>query len=193
MKIITICREYGAGGHTVGRAVAERLGIEFYDKDIIRTAAKASGLDIETIERDEERISGAEAFFRSISPVSYQYKDALFAYEREAIIKLAERGPCVILGRCADAILREVNVTKLDVFLTAHEVYRARRTGELLNTDDPDVIARAMKKTDHERRTYYERLTGLKWADVNNFDLCLDTGTLGKELCVQLICEAAEK
>jgi len=192
MKIITISREYGAGGHSIGKAVADALGIEIYDKDIIRAAAKASGIDVETIARDEERITGTESFVRRISPVSYQYKDALFAYERQAIVELAQKGPCVILGRCADVILKEVGMDSLDVFLTAHGAFRARRTAELLGTDDPNVVAREMKRTDRDRRAYYEWLTGQKWADVSNYDLVLNTGVLGYEKCVRLICEAAK-
>jgi len=191
MKIITISREYAAGGHSIGKAVAEALGIEIYDKDIIRAAAKASGIDAETIARDEERITGTESFVRRISPVSYQYKDTLFAYERQAIIELSQKGPCVILGRCADVILKEEGFETLDVFLTAHDAFRAKRAAELLGTDNPTVIAREMKKTDRDRRAYYEWLTNQKWADVQNYDLVLNTGVLGYEKCVRLICEAA--
>jgi len=191
MKIITISREYGSGGHSIGRAVAEKLGIEIYDKDIIRAVANASGIDPETVARDEERITGAESFVRKISPVSYQYKDALFEFERQVIIDLAKKGPCVILGRCADFILKEAEIETLDVFLTAHDAFRAKRTAELLGTDNPNVIAREMKRTDRDRRAYYEWLTSQKWADVQNYDLVLNTGVLGYEKCVSLICEAA--
>ena len=113
MKVITIDREFGAGGHTIGREVAERLGIEFYDRDIIAKAAAAGGLDPAHVEAEEETISKTHAFISAISPNSYDAKDAIFAHERAVVVELAAQGPCVILGRCANAILREEGVQVL--------------------------------------------------------------------------------
>ena len=191
MKVITLSREYGAGGHTIGEAVAKALGIEFYDRDIIRAAAKAGGMEAEQIERQEETLTGAQSFLRNITPIGYDQKDAIFDYEKQAILELAAKGPCVILGRCADAILSEAGIPSLDIFVYGDEDSRAVRVGELLGTTDDEEIRREMKKTDHARRTYYTTYSGRHWGDYRSFDLMLDSGALGYDACVRLICDAA--
>ncbi len=191
MRIITLCREYGAGGHSVGQKVAAELGIEFYDKDIIRDSAEEMGIDPALLEAEEEAITRKEAILRSISPISYDQKDAMYGAESGVILKLAAKGPCLILGRCADAVLRAAGVPSLDVFLFADEAHRAARVGELIGTRDEAVIHRTMKKTDQARHAYYRHYTGKPWGDLRNFHLALDSGMLGYDTCVKLIVEAA--
>ena len=191
MRIITLCREYGAGGHSVGQKVAAELGIEFYDKDIIRDSAEEMGIDPALLEAEEEAITRKEAILRSISPISYDQKDAMYGAESSVILKLAAKGPCLILGRCADAVLRAAGVPSLDVFLFADEAQRAARVGELIGTRDEAVIHRTMKKTDQARHAYYRHYTGKPWGDLRNFHLALDSGMLGYDTCVKLIVEAA--
>ena len=191
MRIITLCREYGAGGHSVGQKVAAELGIEFYDKDIIRDSAEELGIDPALLEAEEEAITRKEAILRSISPISYDQKDAMYGAESGVILKLAAKGPCLILGRCADAVLRAAGVPSLDVFLFADEAHRAARVGELIGTRDEAVIHRTMKKTDQARHAYYRHYTGKPWGDLRNFHLALDSGMLGYDTCVKLIVEAA--
>ena len=153
MNIITISREYGAGGHSIGKRVAAELGIEFYDRDIIRDTVKESGLDAGIIEHEEEEISRTDAIWRMITPAAYtDRRETIHGIERKVILLLANKGPCVILGRCADAILEECNVDSLDVFIYADEIHRALRVGELLGTNNPNEIQKAMKKTDNARR-----------------------------------------
>ena len=192
MKIITLCREYGAGGHSIGQRVASELGIEFYDKDIIRSSAEALGIDPAQLEAEEEEISRSEAFLRTITPMSYERKDAFYDAESDAILKLAAQGPCLILGRCADAVLRAAGVPSLNVFLFADEEHRAKRVGELIHSDSAAEIQRVMKKTDQARRSYYTHYTGKTWGDHRNFHLSLDSGILGYDACVRIICEAAK-
>lgn len=191
MKIITICREYGAGGHSIGRKVAEQLGIEFYDRDIIKATAGTLGIDPEQLEQEEEMISRSESFLRSITPISYDRKAAIYDIQRDVILEIAKKGPCVILGRCADAVLEEAGIPSLDVFLYADDAHRAVRIGELEGLTSPSDIQRSMKKNDHDRRSYYTHYTGRFWGDRRNFNLMLDTGTLGYETSIRLICEAA--
>ena len=191
MRIITLCREYGAGGHSVGQKVAAELGIEFYDKDIIRDSAEEMGIDPALLEAEEEAITRKEAILRSISPISYDQKDAMYGAESSVILKLAAKGPCLILGRCADAVLRAAGVPSLDGFLFADEAHRAARVGELIGTRDEAVIHRTMKKTDQARHAYYRHYTGKPWGDLRNFHLALDSGMLGYDTCVKLIVEAA--
>ena len=192
MCIFTISREYGAGGHTIGRRVAEELGVEIYDKDIIRNTVKDSGLDASVVEHEEEEISRADAIWRWITPAAYvDRREAIHEIERKVIYMLASKGPCVILGRCADVILQEANVESLNVFIYADDIHRAARVSELIESKNPSEIQKAMKKHDAARHAYYQSFTGRRWGDVKNFNLCLDSGLLGYDACVKIICDAA--
>ena len=190
--IITISREYGAGGHSIARRVAQELGIEIYDRDIIRNTALDSGLETGVIEREEEEISRADNFLRMITPAAYvDRREAIHEIERKVILMLAAKGPCVLLGRCADAILDEANVDSLNVFVYADELHRAIRVGQLIDSKNPNDIQKLMKRTDAARRNYYQRFTGRHWGDYRNYNLMLDSGLLGYDACVKLICDAA--
>ena len=192
--IITINRDVGAGGHTVGQLVAKELGIEFYDRDIIKAAVKASGLDPEEVAQAEEEMTAASRFLRIISPASYMDEHyAIHSIEMRFIIELAMKESCVILGRCADDILEKAGIPCLNVFLHASTIHRAKRVGELIGSSDPTVIQKKMQKSTAARRAYYEQFTGKKWGDSRNYTLCLDTGFLGFESAAQLIVEAVRK
>ena len=192
--IITISREYGAGGHSIGKSVARELGIEFYDRDIIKAAAKESGEELPEVERVEEEITRAGRILRMISPAAYiDQVDNIRVIEQRIILELALKGPCVILGRCADDLMEKGNIPSLNVFLYASDIHRAARVSELIGSTDPNVIQRRMQRTDAARRAYYEQFTGKRWGDSRNYTLSLDTGVLGYETCIELICEAARK
>ena len=191
MNIITISREYGAGGHSIGKRVAEELGIEFYDRDIIRNTVRESGLDAGVVEHEEEEISRADAIWRMITPAAYtDRRETIHGIERKVILMLAKKGPCVILGRCADTILEEFDIESLNVFIYADAIHRAVRVSELIGSRNPSEIQKAMKKTDNARRNYYQQFTGKHWGDTKNFNLSIDSGLLGYDTCVKLICEA---
>lgn len=192
MKVITLSREYGAGGHSIGREVAKQLGIEFYDRDIINEAAKKSGIDPALIAAEGEEISRADSFIRAITPISYEQKDAMFEAQRNVIIDIAKQGPCVILGRCSDTILKKAGVPSLNVFLYADDASRAKRVSELINSTDPVEIQKAIKRHDHNRHSYYAYYTEEKWGNYKNYNLMLDTGALGYEECVKIIVDAAK-
>ncbi len=190
--IITISREYGAGGHTIGKSVAKELGIEFYDRDIIKAAVNESGLEMPEVERVEEEITRTGMFLRMISPASYvDQQHYINTIEQRIILEFAMKGPCVILGRCADDILEKAGIPSLNVFLYASEIHRAVRIGELIGSRNPTEIQKKMQRTDAARRAYYEQFTEKKWGDSRNYTLSLDTGTLGYDTVVKLICDAA--
>lgn len=195
-KIITISREFGAGGHTIGKRVAQELGIAFYDRDIVRETAKASGFDPQLIENEEEDVSPADSLFKSIcSASSLQFHDTqevIHDVQQAVILRLAQKGSCVLLGRCADEVLRAAGIESLNVFIHADEIHRAVRVSELLGTTDANVIQRTMAKRDSSRHTYYSHYTGNRWGDSHNYHLILDSGALGYDLCVKLIVEAAK-
>ena len=191
-SIITISREYGAGGHSIAREVARQLGIEIYDRDIIRNTARDSGLDMGVVEREEEEISRTDAFLRMITPAAYvDRRETIHEIERKVILMLAAKGPCVLLGRCADAILNEANVDSLNVFIYADDLHRAHRVSELIDSRNPTEVQKVMKRTDAARRNYYQQFTGRHWGDFRNYNLMLDIGALGYDACVKLICDAA--
>ncbi len=192
--IITISREYGSGGHSIGQLVAKQLGIEFYDRDIIKAAVKESGLEMPEVERVEEEITRTGIFLRMIAPAAYvDQQDTIRSIEQRIIIELALKGPCVILGRCADDILKKAGIPSLNIFLFASDIHRAVRVAELIGSKNPTEIQKKMQKTDNARRIYYEQFTGKRWGDSRNYSLSLDTGVLGYDTCVQLICDAARK
>ena len=192
--VITINREYGAGGHSIGQKVAKELGIEFYDRDIIKAVAEESGLEPPEVERVEEELTRTAIFLNAISPASYiNQQHSIHSIEGRIIIDLALKGPCVILGRCADDILAKANIQSLNVFLHASDIHRASRVSALIGSKNPTEIQKKMQRVDSARRTFYEQFTGKKWGYYRNYTLSLDSGLLGYDTCVQLICDAARK
>lgn len=193
-KVITISREYGAGGHAIGKRVAQELGIEIYDKDIVRETVKASGYEAELVEREGEDVSKTGSILKSICAGSAFYpdtQDAIHDVQQVVILRFAQAGPCVILGRCADEILRATDIEALNVFIHADELNRAARISEMTGVTDPGELQKMMAKRDASRRSYYTHYTGKRWGDSHNYDLSLDSGKLGVDLCVKLIVDAA--
>lgn len=132
-RIITISREYGAGGHSIGRRVAEELGIPFYDRDIVKQTVKASGYDLDMVEHDEEDVTRTGFFLKSLCSVSdasfSDTQDAIHEVQSTVILHLAKEGPCVILGRCADEILRKADIKSMNVFIRADAAHGQRGCG----------------------------------------------------------------
>ena len=194
-KVITISREYGAGGHTIGKRVAQELGIEIYDKDIVRETVRASGFETEVVQEEEEDVSKASTFLKRLCSSSVHYRDpqeVIHEVQTAVILQFAKKGPCVILGRCADDILRESDMDVLNVFIHADDLHRAVRISEMTGITNATELQKLMAKKDSSRRNYYEHYTHKKWGDSHNYDLTLDSGKLGVDLCVQMIVEAAK-
>lgn len=191
--VITISREYGAGGHTIGKRVAEELGIEIYDRDIMRETVKASGFEVDIVEQEAEDVSKTSYFLKSLVAGSVHYhdpQDAIHDVQRAVILKFAQQGPCVILGRCADVILRDSDVETLNVFIHADDLHRAVRISEQTGVTNATELQKMLTKKDNSRRNYYTHYTGKKWGDSHNYDLTLDSGKLGDDLCVKIIVDA---
>lgn len=187
-RIITISREFGSGGRTIGKQTAERLGIPCYDQELIEKIEEKSGFAKEFIaERGEYTLRGgwlANAFAdRSLNGLSVQ--DYLWTLQRKTIMELAEEGSCVIVGRCADYIL-EGKANLLKVFIHASIESRAKRIVEKYGESDASPEKRLRDK-DIRRSSYYRFYTDVEWGIAKNYDIALDSGTLGIDRCVEII------
>ncbi len=196
-KIITISRQFGSGGRTVGRMVAQELGIPFYDKELVEQIAVESGFAPNFIEENGEHSPGR-------SKLSYAFAsqgipgvmnglstaDFLWNMQCSAILQLAEKGPCVIVGRNADYILKD-RKDCLHVFIHADLPFRADRIVRLYGESEKSPQARLQHK-DKRRSNNYQHYTGRTWGAAENYDLCLNTGTLGIEKAVQIIVDLAK-
>ena len=188
-KVISISREYGAGGQNIAKRVAHELGITIYDKDIVRETVKASGFDFDLVRKEEEEISKANSFFKSIWANSAFYPDpqeVIHDVQKAVILKFAKEGPCVILGRGADVIMREAGIDSLNVFIHASMENRAERIVTMYGERD-DAPEKRLRDKDKRRKAYYQFYTDTEWGRAENYHVALDSGALGIDKCVELI------
>lgn len=176
IPVITISREYGSGGRAIGEKLAKELGIPFYNKELILMAAKESGLSEEYIKKAEQQKSTSFLYGLYMGAQQLPMNDQIFLIQSKIIREIAEKGPCVIVGRCADYVLRDADVRLLRVFVSAPEEQRIARKMEQEHLTQPQA-ARLLRKMDKQRRKYYETYTHHVWGDSTNYDLCIDTST----------------
>lgn len=193
--VITISREFGSGGRTIGRQLADRLGYRFYDRELVDEVAKRSGFSPEFIEENGEYANAKSSLLfylataRQYTAENLSTNDQLYVFQTKLIEELAESGRCVIVGRCADYILRERTVC-LHVFICADMESRAKRIVERYGENKKSPEKRLNEK-DQKRKVYYRNYTGRLWGQAQNYDLCLNSGVLGIDTCVDLIEAAA--
>ena len=189
-RIITIGREFGSGGRTIGRMTAERLGIHCYDQELIEKLAEESGLSPEYIKSEGEdaaHSSWTAVAFSSVRAMGVpSNQDLLWSVQRKIILELAEKESCVIVGRCADAILDETDASVLKVFIHASFEQRAKRIVEKYGETEIPTEKRLRDK-DKRRALYYQFYTDRDWGSVENYHVILDSGALGIEKCVDII------
>lgn len=183
--IITISRQHGSGGREIGQKVAKQLGIPFYDREIIELAAKNSDIDIRFFENSETKDTG-NLLYRLSNDVhlTQPITDKIFLQQVQVIRDLAAKGSCVIVGRCADAILAD-QTHLLRVFVCADADTRENRVRTVYREPAEDL-----DKLEKNRRSYYQHYTGRNFGDAENYDMCLNSGSLGMEECVKTICSA---
>ena len=191
--VITIGRAYGSGGHEIGSRVAAKLGIAFYDKEIIGLAAEKTGYCEEFIRHNEEKTPGVFARSMSFSKGSgYTHpssEDTVFVHQSQIIKELAERESCVIVGRCADFVLRNVADT-VNLFISAPIEDRIKRKHALSNGEASEAqIRKEILSADKRREKYYNFYTGARWGDSRNYNLCIDTSVVGIDGAVDLVVE----
>ncbi len=191
-KIITISREFGSGGRTIGREVANRLGIPFYEKELVDQIALESGFAPKFVEENGEHAPGKSrlsyAFAHQGVPGimnGLSTADFLWSIQCSVILQLAEQGPCVIVGRNADYILKD-RKDVLDVYIHADKEFRADRIVRLYGESEKSPMARLAEK-DKRRQINYQHYTGRTWGTAQNYDICLNSGKLGIENCVDII------
>ena len=185
-RVITISREFGSGGRTIGKMVAQRLGIPCYDAEIIEKIAQESGYSGDYIKNEGEGAGDkwlSNLFSnRSMGPTN---QDKIWLIQSRIITRLAEKGPCVIVGRCADYVLRD-KADLLNVFIHATPEKRAERIVREYGERDASPLERIREK-DRRRAAYHRFYTDLKWGRDQNYHISLDSGKLGIEKCVELI------
>ena len=197
-KIITISREFGSGGRTIGRMVAEKLGYAFYDKELVKKVAVESGLHEDFVEQNGEYASAKNWFAYAFQSMGTQgvmngmsMDDFLWAMQRKVINDIADKGNCVIVGRCADYILKDREDT-LNVFIHADKKARAERIVRLYGMTEKSPEKRLDEK-DQRRRVYFKHYTDQVWGMSQNYDISLDSGAIGIQQCVDIIVGIAQK
>ena len=193
--VITIARQYGSGGRTIGQMLSEELGIPYYDKELLKKASEDSGIHERLFAGADEKLKNSPLLRitkkvyqgQLIPPESggFTSMENLFNYQAKVIKELAEEESCIIIGRCADYVLRDYD-NVLSVFVHAPEAYCIEQAKAKLSMPDKE-IRKYIQKTDKERAEYYKHYTGREWTDARNYDLCLNSSKLGFEKCVEEI------
>ena len=192
-RIITISREFGSGGRFIGKEVAKKLGIAYYDKNIISQIAEKSGLSPEYIQENAE-LSPKKGLFayafsgRDITGKSVE--DMVYEAQRNIILELAEKEPCVIIGRNADYILKDRDDV-LNVFIHGDMPEKIKRITGLYNVEEKEAV-KMMADTDKRRRTNYNFYTDQNWGKASNYTLCLNSSQLGYDRCEMIIMECVK-
>ena len=191
-RIITISREFGSAGRTIGHAVAEKLGIPFYDKELVEHIALESGFAPKFIEEHGEHAPGKSLLSYAFSHHSapgvmngLSTADFLWSIQCNVILQLADKGPCVIVGRNADYILKD-REDCLHAFIYADKKFRADRIVRLYGESEKSPEARLQEK-DKRRAVNYQHYTGRTWGMSQNYDICLNSSVLGIDKCVDMI------
>lgn len=193
--VITIARQYGSGGKTIGEMLADRLGVHFYNKELMKLASEDSGISEALFVNADEKVKNTRLFKIAqnvysgelIPPESDDFTstDNLFNYQAKIIRKLAEEESCIIVGRCADFVLKDYD-NVLSVFVHAPHDFCMEQAAKKHSMSAKE-LDKFIQKTDKHRAEYYKYHTGREWTDARNYDLCLDSSKLGFERCVEEI------
>ena len=199
-KIVTISRQYGSGGRYIGENLAKAMGVPCYDEKLIDMVAKESGFAQSFVAEKGERMTGS-LLFNIASSLSFAnnvfstnngvtLQDEIYFTQNRIIKELADKGPCVIVGRCADYILRE-REDCLNVFIFADNESKIERAEKYFNITREEAPA-VIKKKDKARANHYKYYTDQEWGMASNYDLCLNSGLIGIEGCVKVIQQVLE-
>ena len=199
IRVICIGRQFGSGGREIGEKLAKKLSFGYYDKELLKIAAKESGIMPELFEKADEKPINSLLYSLSVGAQGqgafvtgyqdYLTNDKLFLFQSDTIRKLAQRESCVIIGRCADYILRGRDDI-LRVFIHAPLEQRVERICRLYDLDEKAALS-LIKKTDKRRASYYGFFTDLSWGSADTYDVCLNSAALGIDGCISLLADLA--
>jgi uncharacterized membrane protein YczE/cytidylate kinase len=195
--VITVSRQYGSGGHELAEAIAQRLGIKFYDNQLIDMVVEQQGLTREYVSHNEQNMPTslllrmATRDYEAPVDKSLSPDDALFVAQSRVIRRLASQESCVIVGRCADYVLKD-QPHVINIFVHAAEEYKVARATKEYGLD-PAVAAREVSRINRARASHYQHYTDRRWEDVNNYDLVFDTSTTSTDLIVALVASVYSK
>ena len=191
-RVITITRQYGSGGREIGQKLADAMGVEFFDNKLLEVAAGNSGIHKSHFEQNDEKRSNSFLYLLSTaySQGGVPFDDALFFAQLEAIQKIASEQSCVIIGRCADYALRDFSKI-LNVFICAPFEVRVKRAAEIYGIAEKHA-ADYVKRIDKQRTSYYNYYTDKRWGQPQNYQICVDSSSLGIDGSVALIKQFAD-
>ena len=185
-RVITISREFGSGGRTIGKETAAQLNIPCYDQELIQRLAAESGFT-EAYVQEQGEYAASRGWINALAGRSngLTNQDRLWVLQREIILGLAEKGPCVIVGRCADYILRDT-ADRLTVFIHADLEQRAKRIVEVYGQRE-EAPEKRLRDKDRRRASYYQFYTDMAWGQADNYHIALDSGVLGIPRCADIL------
>lgn len=200
--VITIGRQFGSGGREIALGLAEKLGIPFYDKALLEKAAEKNGVSEEVLDKTDEKVEGnvSETVHRSLSIMlgnsvdystyfdSVNTNDRVFRLKAQMIRELADQGPCVIVGRCADYVLRD-DPGLISIFIAAPMAARVERIQKLYPNLHDNAPAALIRQTDKSRANYYNYNTDRKWGSIDNYHLCVDSSRLGVQGTIDMLAD----
>lgn len=192
MRILTVSREFGSGGRTIAKAVAKDLNYAYYDNELMIEIAKKSGYDLSYIEKAGEETAYKNSFLYGLAMHTRlgggkisSVEGELFVEQFKIIRELAEKEPCVIVGRCSDYVLKDRS-DSMHIHIYADDDFRADRIVKVYGESD-EAPEKRIEDKDRRRKNYYEYYTGRKWGEAKNYHLCLDSGFLGIDECVEIL------
>ena len=193
--VITIARGFGSGGRTIGKALADELGINYYDKELLKLVSQSTGINEQMFSQVDEKLKGtviwkvAQNVYRGENlgkqNEDYAMNISMFNYTARVLTEIAKRESCVVIGRCADYILRG-NENVIRIFVHASQDTCVRNVSEKSSMTDSE-IRQFIEKTDRNRAEYYKYFTGGDWKDATNYDLCIDTDKMTVRQSIDVI------
>ena len=197
--IICVGRQLGSGGHDIGRMLALDFGAKYYDRELLNLAAKESGLSEHVFEQHDERKSFLRSFLHLPNGMAGAdfgrqgfSQDTIFQFQSEAILKAADQGACVFVGRCADYVLRD-REDVVSIFITASMDFRIKQVMSKQYFASPQDARSFIEQGESKRADYYNYYTGKKWGHATSYDLCIDSSILGLVETEKFIAEFIRK
>ncbi|MCR5747930.1 MAG: cytidylate kinase-like family protein [Lachnospiraceae bacterium] len=194
LPIITISREFAAGGRTIAKGLSEKLSIPWYDRDFVKLTSKISGYSEEEILEEGEELGTGTKFLDKLLNNATSYvssHDAIYKAQKESIMELS-KSPCIIVGRCSNVILREAGIPTFDIFLYADKDIRIKRAGDIIKDKKVDAL-KYLEHKDALRETYYKTYTGKNMGFYHDYNICLDTGRIDYGKAIGFLADIIQK